>query len=994
MFKMFHKSLLIFVMCVVAQNIFCQYALSGRILDEKTKEPVEYASVTIDDIELWAITNEKGVFLINNVSKSDINVTVSCLGYVKKIFALKASDKKSDLTFYLPQDNLALKEVVVTAKNKSDEIATSHVVDRAALDHLQMSGVADVMSLLPGGQTNRSQTLATSAAQTIALRSANSGLEYGNTSFGTAIEVDGVRLSNNALIDPTTGASSKFAGTDTRNIASSNIESVELITGIPSVAYGDMSNGVVKINTRKGKSPYIIEMATNPNTKQFSLSKGFGLGRNAGTLNANLEKTNSISDPASPYTTYQRNSMSLLYENTFNRNLRPLTLTVGLTGNIGGYDNKADPDKFVNTYTKIKDNTYRMQVGLNYLLNKPYLTNLEVGATYDYSDNLSEVNTNKSSSVSVSAIHGQTEGYFVSTAYDDNPNAPIVLIPPGYWYEKQMTDNKPLNLTGDLKAKLVKKFGSVSNNFLLGANFSRTGNKGQGLYYADLRYAPTGWRPYRYDLLPYMNNLAVFLEDRANIRISKSVLQLVAGIRSDMTMIKGSAYSNVNSLSPRLNAKYIFPENQGSFVENLSIRAGWGKAVKLPSFSTLYPRPVYTDQLCFQTSTTDNTGYAAYYITPSSPRYNPDLKWQYTNQGEVGIDARLKGVNVSISIFDSKTFNAYQNSTYYNSYSYKYTDQTALNNVGIPVENRQFSINQSTGIITVSDKTGQNPNSTDLQYSARNTFYSGLYPINGSPSTRRGVEWTVDFGKIEALQTSIRWDGNYYYYRGVDETITPYMPNSTIKMTDGRPYQYIAFFPGGNSVGSGSETKQLHSNLTFTVHIPAVRFIVSLRIESCLYNYTQYLSEYNGQQLGFALDSQGDFFPSTTSNNIYAGNQYVGKYPLYYVSYDDMNTKIPFAQALQDAKTNDPNLYIDLQRLVSKTPTDYYFNPQKISAYAFGSISVTKEIGNIASISFNAVNFLNTLQLIKSTWNNLNTSLYGSTYIPGFFYGLSLRLKF
>ena len=989
---MFYRSLLIFLTCLAAQNVFCQYTLSGHVFEEKTKNPIGYASVVINDIELWAITNESGGFLIKNVSKGNVKITVSCLGYVKRSYSVDVSDNTNGLIFYLPLDNLALKEVVVTAQNKSDDATSSHVIDRAGLDHLQMQGVSDVMGLLPGGQTNRVQTLATSDPQTIALRSASSTSEYGNTSFGTAIEVDGVRLSNNAFVDPNTSSSSKFSGTDTRNIASSNIESVELITGIPSVAYGDMSNGIVKINTRKGKSPYIIEMATNPNTKLFSLSKGFGLGKNAGTLNANLEKTNSISDPASPYTTYQRNSMSLLYENTFNRYKQPLTLTFGVTGNIGGYDNEADPDLFVNTYTKTRDNTYRIQAGMNYLLNKPYLTNLELGATYDYSDNLSKVNTNQSHAVPLPVLHGQTEGYFASTSYDENPNAAVLLSPTGYYYYEQLTDNKPITFTGNLKARLVKKIGSVSNNFMLGANFSRTGNKGKGVYYDNLQNAPD-WREYRYDLLPYMNNMAVFLEDKANIRINKSVLQLVAGIRSDMTMIKGSAYGTVSSFSPRFNAKYTFPENKENFVENLSLRAGWGKAVKLPSFSTLYPEPVYTDKQSFSSG-----DYYAYFILPRLPRYNPDLRWQYSNQAEFGIDTRLKGVDISISVYDSKTLNAYQNSNYYDPYTYKFTNPTVIgDNFPIPAENRQFSTDQTTGIVTVSDKTGQEP-SVVLPYTNYNTFNSNtyLYPINGSPSVRRGVEWTVDFGKIEALQTSIRWDGNYYYYKGLDETITPYMPNSTIKMSGGGdiPYQYIAFYPGGNGVGNGTEMKQLHSNLTFTAHIPAVRFIVSLRIESSLYNKTQNLSEYNGQPLGFVLDNNGDYFPSTTATNIYAGNQFVGKYPLYYISYDDMNTKIPFAQALLNAKNNgDTNLYNDLTQLVSKTNFNDYFNPQKLSAYAFASINVTKEIGNFVSISFNAINFLNTLQLVKSSQTNLNTSLYGSSNIPGFFYGLSLKLK-
>ena len=112
---------------------------------------------------------------------------------------------------------------------------------------------------------------------------------------------------------------SETKGVGLRNIGSSNIESVEIITGIPSVEYGDLSNGIVKINTRKGKTPFIIELVTQPKTKQIAISKGFLLGDRAGTINTSLERTKSTSDLASPHTAYDRNSLTLTYSNTLNR---------------------------------------------------------------------------------------------------------------------------------------------------------------------------------------------------------------------------------------------------------------------------------------------------------------------------------------------------------------------------------------------------------------------------------------------------------------------------------------------------------------------------------------------------------------------------------------------------------------------------------------------------------------------------------------------------
>ena len=68
----------------------------------------------------------------------------------------------------------------------------------------------------------------------------------------------------------------------TNNLSTSNVESIEVISGIPSVEYGDVGSGIVKISTKKGKTPYMVTFSSNPNTKQVSASKGFGIGKKAG----------------------------------------------------------------------------------------------------------------------------------------------------------------------------------------------------------------------------------------------------------------------------------------------------------------------------------------------------------------------------------------------------------------------------------------------------------------------------------------------------------------------------------------------------------------------------------------------------------------------------------------------------------------------------------------------------------------------------------------
>ena len=224
---------------------------SGVVIDKATGAPIEFATVLLKGTSQWAIADAQGRFVIKNVQDGKNTVEISCLGYVTDTKDIIISKDITNYKASLVEDNLTLESVVVTARENENSATTTRTIDRTALDHVQMVNVADVSSLLPGGAT--SNPLLTSD-QRISIRS-GSATEDGNSSFGTAVEVDGVRLSSNASFSNfSTGSGVK--GSTTNNIASSNVESIEVISGVASVEYGDLSSGVVKINTKKGITPY------------------------------------------------------------------------------------------------------------------------------------------------------------------------------------------------------------------------------------------------------------------------------------------------------------------------------------------------------------------------------------------------------------------------------------------------------------------------------------------------------------------------------------------------------------------------------------------------------------------------------------------------------------------------------------------------------------------------------------------------------------------
>ena len=978
------------MLCCWAIHLQAQVTLNGVVTDSSNGEAVEFATVTLHPGEQWCMTDREGAFTIKANSLAKTMLRVTCVGYEPVEVSLDQAAPRDTLRLSMRPSSLQLEQVIVTAQRKSENATTSYLIDRQALDNQQIVNVSDIMMLLPGGKTVNSSLI---TDQRIALR-AESG-EKGNAAFGTAIEVDGQRLQNNAEVGETTSAS-------TRTVSSTNVESIEVVPGIPSVEYGDLSNGIVKVRTKRGRTPWEVALSTNPYTKQVGVSKGFDLSH--GVINASFEHTRSYSNLASPHTAYQRNSLSLNYNTSTTVAARPLMVNVKAEGNLGGYNNEADPDQFVDTYTKVRDRVFRGSLQADWNLDRAALADLSLQADVSVADKRRTSNVNASSSSSQAQIHALEAGYYLATDYDENPKAPIVLGPTGYWYVKSQHDNKPMSLQFKVKARWNQQGSVINNRIMAGAEWSATGNNGRGLYYDDMRYAPT-WREYRYDELPWMHNVALYAEDRFTLTTNEQggLFQVVAGVRADVTHISRSEYGTVSSLSPRVNLKYsLWQHRTDSWLEGMSVYCGWGKSVKLPSFEVLYPQPSYADRLAFVPgSTADNRVFYAYSVTPFRSIANSSLKWQYAHQLEMGVEARTRVATVSLGAFFSRTYRPYLNTSVYTPFSYSFTSQATLEqDFPISSGDRIYQIDRQTGVVTVSDRTGQ-VSPQVLPNVVRNTFNANSTYTNGSPISRSGLDWVIDFAQIEALRTSVRYDGSYYHYHGVEHTLIAAQPTGAQWMSDGvTPYQYVGYYQGtalgsGNAmatVPNGSRSDVVNSNVTVVTHIPAIRLVISLRLESTLYDCRRSLSQgKNGASRGYVLADPADYFGTP-----YTGKErdcYVALWPEYYTTWDQPDVPQPFAERFTWARDHDTDLFNELAQLVVKTNYNYNLNPDRISAYLSDNINITKEIGDHINISFLANNFWNSMARIKSRQTGLRSTIYNSGYIPPFYYGISMRVK-
>lgn len=115
---------IIFFLCVHLSGLASAQApgsVSGKVLDGKNKQPLEYAAITViskgnSTKVVGAITNPSGDFILKNIPAGEYHLRISYLGYksIQKAVIITAASPQIDLgSLVLESDGVALNEVLV-----------------------------------------------------------------------------------------------------------------------------------------------------------------------------------------------------------------------------------------------------------------------------------------------------------------------------------------------------------------------------------------------------------------------------------------------------------------------------------------------------------------------------------------------------------------------------------------------------------------------------------------------------------------------------------------------------------------------------------------------------------------------------------------------------------------------------------------------------------------------------------------------------------------
>ena len=918
-----------------------KYTLEGKVTLSGTEEPIPYANVLIKELNLWAFTNADGSFKIVGILPGTYNLEASSLGYQKTVFQVKIIKDVASFRIQLKEDNLTLDDVVVTAKAGATMNSSSRV-DKQAIQHLQASSLADIMQLVPGSIIKNPDL---TSANVITIRSIDAN-SY--NARGVGLLVNGSKVSDDAKL-------SSNDPLDFRKMSTDNIESMEVLKGIVSAEYGDITSGAILVTTKAGRTPYEVRVKSDPRTKAVSFSKGFSLGKNNGNLNVDVDYARAFKTWISPVDIFDRTTMGITYSTTFMNESTPLRFNVRASGYITGNSVSSDPDVSKQDFSKTKDNNFSLSVYGSWMLNKSWISSLNYNLSGNYgrryTQNYQVTNQNPLPTTNTLS-EGINLGYFTSTLDKRD----------------KRVEDIPIYFNAKLSGNLNKSIGKSLFKTIVGVEFNTKGNKGRGEYYeGDAK--PQFFRERKYSDVPFMTDISAFAEEKMTIPIGKTSFEFVAGVRANQMIIKGYNYDP--TIDPRFNAKYNFIQNKRKgILRGLSLRAGWGVMQRLPSIGTLYPAPEYIDNTLFQyRNSTTNESMALIQTSIINELLPYNLKPERTTKYEVGLDFNIAGIEGVVTYFNEYMKDGITSNALYMTESYDYYSNLTDPNAAPKFEN---------GRIWVKDGSG---NYVLHTYTTNKEFKWYARPDNRGEVKKWGVEYDLNFGKIKSLNTSVIVSGAYIKSENTSPGFVYNYSNSSDPINPQKKLPYVAIYEGDNTVSVGNAMDRLSTNINFVTNIPSIRMVVTLTTQ-CIWMQRSW-NLYDEGKI-YKLDSNGQ--PIYGNYNNVSNTSTLYRDP---VAYMDLEGNVrPFSDYWT---TTDSDLRRRLNMLRTSTDFSYYFLKTSYNPFFMANIRVTKELGKLASLSFYANNFTNSTPIIK---NNARPDAPGTRVNTPIYFGAELKLTF
>ena len=765
--------------------------VEGVVRDSDGK-PLSFATMFIAELGTGVSTDLEGKFRFTGTKGTEYTLNVSYLNHVDKEVKVKAGSPEP-LVIVLEEQSYELAEVVVMADYKKNQGSTA-VINQQALEHIQPTSVADVLSLIPGGLFRESSA---TGFNRISLRQSGSD---DNTSLGMAVVMDGIPQDNDGFRASIPGLSTDEysdrlgmnRGIDLKTLSTDHIRKIEIVKGISSAKLGNLSSGVIQTTSKIGITPAQLRMKVDPLTKLIYLGKGFRISPKMGYLHTGIDYTSVYDDRRDPMSKYSRLTGQVTYNNSVDVGDKTLFLFFKLSEVYTL--NQAKEDELTQDYNESFRNKYS-RTGASfkaqmYDLGK-IVDNVEFIASADYTYDLIDrnrlVQTGTPLPSPLATEEGESEGIYLPSTY----------------YSPFQIENKPLSLLTQLNAESLFETRSFRHKVIYGLSWKRTKNYGEGVM-VDMTRPPYPGnneyvRPVPNRSIPALSVGAAYAEEQLKHSNRWFDFELNAGVRFTQMFNLDTKYTELRKLQvePRINAALSFNIDLagGKSLRNM-FRFGFGQENKLPTLDYIYPDRVYKDMIVLNAYTKQDDPFnhlitytKIYDVTNNSLRPNRNTKY------EAGWDVEYEGYSLSLTFFKEHSDRGFESVAEYSPVRYtRYVD---------PIDGQPI---------------GRRPEKEDYVADPYATFVDMDIVRNSMKVEKKGLEYLLRFPKIIPLSTTVEINGAYYDTRYSSGAPLQYHPAFR---DDDRPQPYVGIYRRQDI----TRQRIFNTNLWFNTNIPRYKMI-------------------------------------------------------------------------------------------------------------------------------------------------------------------------
>ena len=780
---------------------------------------------------LFQLTSYAKFITIQSIDKSKAGILAICL-MLCGIIA-----RSANITIF--SDTLAadsargLREVVVTAQEGRRTTSTS-IIDTTAMKHLQPSSFTDLLELIPGNITKDPEM---GQVNTINLRQATNitpTADYATSSLGTSFVIDGVRLSTTAQMQTTpdanqSGRLSTGMGVDMRAIATDDIEKVEIVRGIPSVEYGELTSGLVKIKRKSGVSRLQARFKADNQSELVSLTKGLRMPGRDWILNVGLNFLDSKIDPRNSRESFRRLGASLRSDKRWTNEIFSLKWNSDFSYSMIGEKDNADPDLTVNN-TIDEFSTSKHNFSWNNTLRfapveMRALRDITFVAGLSYADE----HLRQRKHVAASRVMPMP----VSTT----PGSNYVGYLPMLYIADYDVYGKPLSAFTRLSGSMRFFSGDITNSLKAGVEWNMDKNYGRGAVYDINRPLTAGntSRPRAFSDIPAINQISAYAENIFRYLPGSHSFELTVGLRETQLVGLDSRYTLNGKpyLDPRVNAVWLPARSEaGGYPITWELAGGYGWHTKMPVAAYLFPDLLYTDieQLNYYHNEPDfRTMNVMTYVEDLT---NYDLRAARNVKWEIRGDVSYRGNRLSVTYFHENMKDGFRYTPQVHRYSYRRYDASAYDPYA----------------------TGRAPLIEDLPYRDMTYQATRSHVTNGSRTRKSGVEYTFQSRRIPAIRTRVTVTGAYL--RTVNNNSCPlwYKPNIIV---NNRELQYIGLYDDVD----GSKYQSFNTNILLDTDIAPLDLNFSIGVQNMWFTSRQTLFR-TGIPVAY-MDPEGTILPYT-----------------------------------------------------------------------------------------------------------------------------------